>query len=218
MFVVIFGPPGAGKGTQATRIVESFEIPQVSTGDIFRRHLREGTELGQQARGFMDAGKLVPDELVSHIVNSRLAEPDCVEGALLDGFPRSLPQAQFLDAFLAGRSQRVDLVVHLVVPDAAIVERMGGRRSCLHCGATYHVVVNPPVRVGVCDRCGEELVQRADDRAETVLTRLATYHEQTRPIVDHYRQQDVVADVNGVGSIDTIASHVLAAVAEASRP
>jgi len=215
MFVIIFGGPGAGKGTQAARIIDAYPIPQVATGDIFRKNLREGTPLGLEAKGYMEAGKLVPDELVSKIVADRLAQADCDDGALLDGFPRSLPQAGFLDAWLGEHGKAIGLVVHLVVPDEAIIERMGGRRTCTNCGATYHVVVNPTKVEGVCDRCGSEVIQRSDDNEATVRTRLATYHDQTSPIVDHYRAKGVVADVQGVGSIDAISEQVLAAIAGA---
>ncbi len=215
MFVIIFGPPGAGKGTQAARIVQAHPIPQVATGDIFRKNLREGTALGIEAKGYMEAGKLVPDELVSKIVADRLQQDDCVAGALLDGFPRSLPQACFLDAWLAERGMAIGLVVHLVVPDSVIVERMGGRRTCTNCGATYHVSVSPTKVQGICDRCGSQVIQRPDDNEATVLTRLATYHEQTSPIVEHYRALGVVADVEGVGSIDRIGDHVIEAITKA---
>lgn len=215
MFVIIFGPPGAGKGTQAARIIGAYPIPQVATGDIFRKNLREGTDLGLEAKGYMEAGKLVPDDLVSRIAADRLGQDDCVRGALLDGFPRSLPQAEFLDAWLAERGEKVGLVVHLVVPDQVIVERMGGRRTCTNCGATYHVAVSPTKVEGVCDRCGSAVIQRPDDNEATVLTRLTTYHEQTGPVVEHYRAQGVVADIDGVGAIDAIGDAVLAAVAAA---
>lgn len=213
MFLIIFGPPGAGKGTQAARIVQAYPIPQVATGDIFRKNLREGTSLGLEAKGYMEAGKLVPDELVSKIVADRLQQDDCSAGALLDGYPRSLPQAAFLDAWLAERELAIGLVVHLVVPDEVIVERMGGRRTCTNCGATYHVSVNPTAVPGICDRCGSKVIQRPDDNEATVRTRLATYHEQTSPIVTHYRTLGVVADIDGVGSIDAIGQQVLDAVA-----
>ncbi|MBN1335572.1 MAG: adenylate kinase [Deltaproteobacteria bacterium] len=216
MFIVILGPPGAGKGTQAARIARSLRIPQVATGDMFRKHLGEGTELGWLARSFMDAGALVPDEVVCEMVQDRLQEPDCAEGALLDGFPRSLAQSEFLDRMLAERGQRVDRVVSLVVPDEEVVSRMGGRRTCLSCGATYHVRFSPPKVEGVCDRCGQPLVQRPDDREDTVRARLATYHRQTSPIVEHYRQGGVVLDVDGVGSIDAI-SEAIARGIEAVR-
>ena len=213
MFVILFGPPGAGKGTQAARIVGAYPIPQVATGDIFRKNLREGTALGLEAKGYMEAGELVPDELVSRIAADRLAQDDCAGGALFDGFPRSLPQARFLDGWLAERGGRIGLVVHLVVPDATIVERLGGRRTCTNCGATYHVVVSPTAIDGVCDRCGAEVIQRSDDNEATVRTRLATYHERTDPVVEHYRAKGVVADIDGVGSIAGIGDAVLAAFA-----
>ena len=212
MNIVIFGPPGAGKGTQAGLIVQRVDIPQVSTGDIFRRHLKEGTELGKKAKSYMESGALVPDELVFDIAKDRLLEDDCKDGALLDGFPRSLPQAVFLDRWLRSRDDRVHLVVNLQVPDEEVVKRMGGRRACLKCGATYHVSFNPPGSEGICDRCGHELVQRSDDLEATVRDRLTAYHEQTSPIVDHYHEQGVVADVDGVGSIDTIFEQVIAAI------
>jgi adenylate kinase len=215
MYLAIFGPPGAGKGTQAAGIVENFVLPQVATGDIFRKHLKESTPLGLEAKKWMEAGKLVPDELVVDLVKDRLGQPDCARGALLDGFPRSLPQARFFDAWLAARGAKMDLVVHLVVPDEEIVARMGGRRVCLKCGASYHVRHNPPAVPGVCDRCGDPVVQRADDNEGTVRARLATYHEQTMPIVAHYRMVGAVADIDGVGDIARISHDVLAAVTRA---
>jgi adenylate kinase len=217
MFIVLLGPPGAGKGTQAARIVKTLRIPQVATGDMFRKHLREGTELGLRARSFMDAGALVPDEVVSDMVQDRLLEPDCAQGALLDGYPRSLPQAEFLDRTLAAAGNRVDLVISLVVPDEEVVARMGGRRTCLACGATYHVRFSPPKAEGTCDRCGQDLVQRPDDREETVRARLETYHRQTSPIVDHYREEGVVLDVDGVGSIDAIFAMIARGIEVARR-
>lgn len=217
MFVVLFGPPGAGKGTQATGISELLGIPQVSTGDIFRRHLKEGTALGREARGYMDAGALVPDGLVFEIAKTRLEEPDAGAGALLDGFPRTLPQAGFLDAWLEEDGRRVGLVVNLLVPDEEVVRRMSGRRTCVSCGATWHVVANPTRQEGICDRCGSELVQRVDDKEETVRARLQTYHAQTRPIVDHYRVKGVVLDVDGTGAIEAVSGRVLAGVEAARR-
>lgn len=213
MFILLLGPPGGGKGTQAARIMERLQVPQVSTGDIFRKHLKEGTELGRRAKGYMEAGALVPDELVFEIARSRLAEADCESGALLDGFPRNLDQARFLDAWLVSGGRRVDLVLNLQVPDEEVVKRLSGRRVCLDCGATYHVVFNPPTREGACDRCGSgSVVQRADDQETTILARLVAYHEQTSPIIGHYRDQGVVKDVIGVGTIDDIWGRVEAAL------
>ncbi len=190
MDVILFGPPGAGKGTQATLITRVLGIPQVSTGDIFRRHLKEGTPLGLHARGYMNRGELVPDDVVFDIVASRLEEDECAGGALFDGFPRTVRQAELLEQWLRARGRKVDLVLSLHVPDAVVVGRLSGRRTCLGCGATYHVANNPPRVEGVCDRCGGEVVQRSDDREETIRARLETYHRETAPVLawlgDHF--------------------------------
>lgn len=213
MFVLLLGPPGGGKGTQATRIVEKLGIPQISTGDIFRKHLKEGTELGHEAKRFMDSGALVPDQLVFEIVKTRFLLPDCEKGALLDGFPRSLEQARFLDKWLAESGKKVALVVNLVVPDDEVIRRLSGRRVCLDCGATFHVRFNPTKVEGVCDRCqSRNVVQRSDDREETIRNRLVAYHQQTAPIVDHYRAAGCVVDVEGLGRIEEISGRVDAAV------
>jgi adenylate kinase len=216
MVVVLFGPPAAGKGTQASRIGERLGVPQISTGDIFRKNLREGTELGQRAKAFMDRGELVPDEVVAEIVQDRLTREDCVSGALLDGFPRSVGQAGFLDGFLATKGESVSLVLNLQIPDAEVVRRMSGRRSCLSCGATYHVEVSPPRVEGVCDRCGAEVVQRGDDQESTVRNRLAGYHAQTSPVLDWYRGRGVVRDIDGIGSIEDVALRIADAITSAN--
>jgi len=183
MDVVLFGPPGAGKGTQATAASAFLVVPHVATGDIFRKHLKGGTELGLLAKGYMDRGQLVPDEVVVDIVASRLDEEDARGGVLFDGFPRTVNQAQLLVKRLAVDDRKVDAIINLVVGDDVIVARLGGRRTCMSCGATYHVAFAPPQVSGVCDRCGGEVVQRDDDREETVRARLATYHDQTAPVL-----------------------------------
>ena len=218
MIVVVFGPPGAGKGTQAAKIVDTLGIPQVATGDMFRLHLKNETELGARAKEYMEKGQLVPDELVFDMVKDRLSQPDCKDGALLDGFPRSLAQAAFLGEWLSSQGKKVDLVINLQVSDDEVVSRMSGRRVCLDCGATYHVVANPPKVDGVCDRCGgHNVVQRKDDVEETVRARLQAYHQQTMPILDHYRAQGVVRDVDGSRSIEEVSQQVSRILAEVAR-
>ncbi len=210
MNLVLFGPPGSGKGTQAVRLASELGVPQVATGDIFRRHLKEGTPLGQLARGFMDAGQLVPDEVTCDMVAARLAEPDCAPGVLFDGFPRSVSQARWLLGWWDARSARLDRVVSLVVADSVIVERLSGRRSCLGCGATYHVVYQPPGPQ--CSRCGGEVVQRSDDRAEVVAARLETYHRDTAPVLAVLAARSPVSEVEGVGEIDSVYARIRAAI------
>lgn len=217
MDVILFGPPGAGKGTQASVITSALGVPQVATGDIFRRHLKEGTELGLLARGYMDRGQLVPDEVVVDIVASRLAQEDCAGGVLLDGFPRTVRQAELLVEWLGAHQRRIDAVFCLTVPDAVVVSRLSGRRTCLSCGATYHVVNNPPAVSGVCDRCGGEVVQRKDDAEATVNDRLATYHRDTAPVLAWLRGRSTVVDIDGTRSIEEVESQLrgaLGAIAE----
>jgi adenylate kinase len=210
--VILFGPPGAGKGTQATAICEALHIPHVSTGDIFRAHLKQGTALGQTARSYMDRGQLVPDAVVCDITTSRLAEADAEGGALLDGFPRTVGQAELLAAWLDQHGRRIDVVISLEVPSEVLVARLSGRRTCLSCGATYHVQHNPPAREGVCDRCGGEVVQRSDDREETVRARLQTYVRDTAPVLDWLASRGAVHRVDGDQPIDTVRSTILAAL------
>ena len=204
MRLIMLGAPGAGKGTQAAKVAEAYGIPHISTGDIFRANIKGGTALGKKAKEFMDAGKLVPDELVCDLVADRIAREDCQKGYVLDGFPRTIPQAEALEKAAADLGTRIDYAVDIEVPDDAIVERMSGRRACLKCGATYHVLYNPPKEEGICDVCGSELVQRADDKPETVKTRLSVYHEQTQPLIDFYQGKGVLATVDGTLPMDEV--------------
>ncbi len=212
MDVILFGPPGAGKGTQATAISEALSIPHISTGDIFRKHLKEGTELGQLARSYMDKGQLVPDKVVCDIVASRLIESDCVGGALLDGFPRTVPQAEMLSDWLSSQGRKVGAVVNLRVDDAILVARLSGRRTCMGCGATYHVDNNPTSAPGLCDRCGGDVVQRKDDSAETVKARLETYARDTAPVLAWLTPRCTVHTVDGAQPIDEVQGAILTAL------
>ena len=197
MNIIFLGPPGAGKGTQAQRICDALKIPQISTGDILRRAMKEGTETGLKAKSFIDAGKLVPDEVIIDIVKERLAQDDCRNGYILDGFPRTVPQAEALDTFAT-----IDCVIELAVEDQVLVDRLSGRRVCLKCGATYHVSMLDGKTV--CEKCGDPLIQRDDDKAETVLNRLKVYHDQTAPLIDYYGQKGLLHKVDGDQSIDGI--------------
>ena len=201
---VLLGPPGAGKGTQAVKLVDKYQVPHISTGDIFRKNISEGTELGVKAKSYIDAGKLVPDELTCEIVTSRLLEDDCANGFLLDGFPRTILQADKLDQFLKENGMKLDIVINLSVPSEQIISRLSGRRICRSCGASYNIVTIPPKKEGVCDRCGGELYQRKDDAPETVASRLKTYDEQTAPLVDYYKNTGVLADFDGTKDAEAI--------------
>lgn len=198
--VILLGPPGAGKGTQAVRIVDKFNVPHISTGDIFRDNIKKGTELGKKAKAYMDRGELVPDDLVIEIATTRLLEDDCKEGFLLDGFPRTIYQAEKLDAFLEKHGQKIDKVLNLDVKKDVLIERLTGRRVCKGCGASFHIKNMPPKKAGVCDACGGELFQRSDDTAATVANRIDVYNEQTLPLVEYYKKAGVLFDVDG--SID----------------
>ncbi len=209
MRLILLGPPGAGKGTQAKRLIERYGIPQISTGDILRAAVREGTELGRKAKQYMDAGQLVPDEVVIGIIRERLKEADCARGFILDGFPRTVPQAEALKGVLAELGQALDHVVSIEVPDEDLVERLTGRRTCRGCGAMYHVRFSPPKQDGVCDRCGGELYQRDDDREDTIRARLKVYHDQTAPLVAFYEGEGLLRRVDGVGSVDEIYGRIL---------
>jgi adenylate kinase len=204
MKIVMLGAPGAGKGTQAKKLSAKYEIPHISTGDIFRANIKNGTELGQKAKVFMDQGLLVPDELVVDLVIDRFKEPDCSRGYVLDGFPRTIPQAKALDEALAKQNDALEHAIDVDVPDINIINRMSGRRACISCGATYHVVTIPPKKEGICDVCGGELVLRDDDKPETVKKRLKVYHEQTQPLIDYYKNKGILKSVNGTRDLEDI--------------
>ena len=204
MKIIMLGAPGAGKGTQAKKIAEKYGIPHISTGDIFRANIKNGTELGMKAKTYMDQGLLVPDELVVDLVVDRLAQDDCVNGCVLDGFPRTIPQAECLDAALAAKGEAIDYAVDVDVPDENIINRMSGRRACVACGATYHIVHIPTKVEGVCDRCGESLILRDDDKPETVKKRLDVYHAQTQPLIDYYTSKNVLKTVDGTQDMEAV--------------
>ena len=197
MKIIMLGAPGAGKGTQAKMIAEKYSIPHISTGDIFRANIKNGTELGKKAKSYMDKGQLVPDELTLDLIMDRFKQDDCKNGYVLDGYPRTIPQAEALDTALKAKGEKVDFAIDVDVPDENIVKRMGGRRACVGCGATYHVVYSPTKVEGVCDKCGEELIVRDDDKPETVLNRLEVYHNQTQPLIDYYNEQGILKSVDG---------------------
>ncbi len=197
MKIVMLGAPGAGKGTQAKKISEKFSIPHISTGDIFRANIKNGTELGKKAKVYMDQGLLVPDELVVDLVVDRLKQEDCKNGYILDGFPRTIPQAEALDNALTAIGEKMDYAINIEVPDDYIINRMAGRRACVSCGGTYHIVNIPTKVEGICDVCGGTLILREDDKPETVKKRLDVYHEQTQPLVDYYQGKGILVDVDG---------------------
>lgn len=203
MKIIMLGAPGAGKGTHAKKITEKFGIPAISTGDIFRKNIKNGTELGKKAKEYMDAGNLVPDELVCDLVVDRLKQDDCKNGYILDGFPRTIPQAEALTAALAKNDDAIDYALEIFIEDQAIIDRMSGRRVCKSCGATYHVVNIPPKTEGVCDECDGELIVRDDDAPETVKKRLDVYHEQTAPLIDYYKKQGILKVIDGSKGLDT---------------
>lgn len=204
MKIIMLGAPGAGKGTQAKKIAEKYSIPHISTGDIFRANIKNNTELGQKAKTYMDKGELVPDELVVDLIMDRFKEADCANGYVLDGFPRTIPQAEALDKALSANGESVDYAINVEVPDENIINRMSGRRACVGCGATYHIQFNAPKVEGVCDTCGEKLILRDDDKPETVKNRLSVYHEQTQPLIDYYSKKGVLAEVDGTQAMDDV--------------
>ena len=202
--IVLLGPPGAGKGTQAKSISNRYSIPHISTGDIFRKNISEGTPLGIEAKSYMDKGQLVPDEVTINMVKDRLTWEDCKNGYLLDGFPRTVAQAEALQEFLASRNESLDTALSIEVPSEFILERMTGRRVCPSCGASYHVKFNPPAKAGVCDVCGSDIVQRKDDTEETVSERLDVYERQTQPLIDFYNDKNLLSTVDGTKAINEV--------------
>ncbi len=210
MKIIMLGAPGAGKGTQAKMIAEKYQVPHVSTGDIFRANIKNGTELGLEAKKYMDKGLLVPDELTVKILLDRVALADCANGYVLDGFPRTIPQAEVLTKELEKLGEAVDYAINVDVPDENIVKRMSGRRACLKCGATYHIEHIPSKVEGVCDTCGSELVLRDDDKPETVLNRLKVYHDQTQPLIDYYENQAVLKSVDGTVDMQDVFAAIVA--------
>ena len=204
MKIIMLGAPGAGKGTQAKQIAAKYQIPHISTGDIFRANIKNGTELGKKAKTYMDQGALVPDELTCDLVMDRIQQDDCKNGFVLDGFPRTIPQAEALKAALDKMGETIDYAIDVEVPDENIVNRMGGRRACIGCGATYHVEFNAPKVEDVCDTCGGELVLRDDDKPETVQKRLSVYHAQTQPLIDYYKKANVLVEVDGTQDINVV--------------
>ena len=214
MKIIMLGAPGAGKGTQAKKIADKYQIPHISTGDIFRANIKEGTELGKKAKSYMDQGLLVPDELTLELIMDRFQNPDCANGYVLDGFPRTIPQAEALTAALEKNGETIDYAINVEVPDENIVARMSGRRACLACGATYHVVYAPTKEEGICDRCGEKLVLRDDDKPETVQKRLNVYHEQTQPLIDYYTQSGILKEVDGTIDINEVFAEIVKILGE----
>ena len=209
MKIIMLGAPGAGKGTQAQKIAAKCEIPHISTGDIFRANIKNGTELGKKAKTYMDQGLLVPDELVCDLVVDRIQQDDCKKGYILDGFPRTIPQAESLDKALAAIGEKMDYAIDVEVPDENIVKRMGGRRACVGCGATYHLVYAPTKKEGICDACGGDLILRDDDKPETVQKRLGVYHEQTQPLIDYYKNQGILREVDGSVDMEDVFKEIL---------
>ena len=209
MKIIMLGAPGAGKGTQAKMIADKYQIPHISTGDIFRANIKNGTELGQKAKTYMDQGLLVPDELVVDLVVDRVKQDDCEKGYVLDGFPRTIPQAESLDAALAKLDDSIDYAINVEVPDENIVKRMSGRRACVACGATYHIVHIPTKVEGICDRCGKELILRDDDKPETVQKRLGVYHEQTQPLIEYYTNKGSLVEVDGTKDMNEVFSDIV---------
>lgn len=210
MKIIMLGAPGAGKGTQAKKIAEKYSIPHISTGDIFRANIKEGTELGKKAKEYMDKGALVPDELVCDLVVDRISQEDAKNGYVLDGFPRTIPQAEALDAALSKINEKVDYAIDVDVPDDNIINRMSGRRACVACGGTYHIVFNPTKAEGVCDACGGQLILRDDDKPETVKNRLKVYHEQTQPLIEYYTKKNILKSVDGTQDMSKVFDSIVA--------
>ncbi|MCL6447383.1 MAG: adenylate kinase [Armatimonadetes bacterium] len=212
MNLLIMGPPGAGKGTQAEVLVKELQITHISTGDMFRNAIKEGTEMGKKAREYMDRGELVPDEVVVGMVKDRLSQPDCAKGFLLDGFPRTLPQARALDETLPSMGIKLDGVINIDVPRERLMARLTGRRVCKNCGASYHILFNPPQTPGKCNACGGELYQRSDDNEEAVANRLDVYEAQTQPLIDYYKEKGLLKNINGDQEIGKVLADILASL------
>lgn len=210
MKIIMLGAPGAGKGTQAKKIAEKYQIPHISTGDIFRANIKGGTELGMKAKSYMDQGGLVPDDVTIGMLLDRIHEADCEDGYVLDGFPRTIPQAESLTKALSEMGEHMDYAIDVDVPDENIINRMAGRRACLSCGATYHIVYNAPKQEGVCDVCGEKLVLRDDDKPETVQKRLGVYHEQTQPLIEYYGKAGILVTVDGTKDLNEVFKDIVA--------
>lgn len=204
MKIIMLGAPGAGKGTQAKKIAEKYQIPHISTGDIFRANIKAGTELGKKAKSYMDEGALVPDELVVDLVVDRVGQEDAKNGYVLDGFPRTIPQAEALDKALNAIGEKMDYAINVEVPDENIIHRMSGRRACVDCGGTYHIKYNPTKTEGVCDACGGKLILRDDDKPETVQNRLEVYHKQTQPLIEYYSKQNIMKEVDGTVDMEDV--------------
>ena len=214
MKIIMLGAPGAGKGTQAKMIADKYSVPHISTGDIFRANIKNGTELGMEAKKYMDQGQLVPDELTVKILLDRVAQDDCKNGYVLDGFPRTIPQANVLDEALNKLGEKIDFAVNVDVPDENIIRRMGGRRACVSCGATYHIEHVPPKTEGICDRCNSELILRDDDKPETVKNRLEIYHEQTQPLIEFYEAKGVLKNVDGTVDMNDVFAAIVSILGE----
>ena len=212
MNLILLGPPGAGKGTQATRIVEKYKVPHISTGDIFRENIKNNTPLGQKAQEYMNKGELVPDQLVVDIALDRLGKDDCKNGFLLDGFPRTVFQADALDKFLKDKGKGIDLVINIEVEDKMLIERLDARRVCPTCAATYNVIGMPPKKEGICDKCNDTLIQRKDDKKETVGNRIKVYHEQTSPLIDYYKEKGLIKDFDGMIGADALFDEIVKAI------
>ena len=214
MKIIMLGAPGAGKGTQAKQIAEKYHIPHISTGDIFRANIKNGTQLGKDAKKYMDQGMLVPDELTTNLLVDRIKNADCENGYVLDGFPRTIPQAECLDQALAKMDDAVDNAINVDVPDENIIRRMSGRRACLSCGATYHIQYHPPKADNTCDVCGSQLVLRDDDKPETVKKRLEVYHGQTQPLMDYYAAKNILIQVDGTQDIEKVFADIVQVLGE----
>lgn len=217
MNLILLGAPGAGKGTQGKNLSETYKIPQISTGDILRANVRSKTQLGMKAKEYMDKGALVPDDVVVNMVVDRIQQEDCVNGFILDGFPRNLNQAEVLEATLRKMSKKIDSAVGIDVDRKELVRRLSGRRVCRKCGASYHVIFNPPVNIGMCDKCGSEIYQRDDDKEETIEARLKVYEQETFPLIEYYAKKGLYKAVDGIGTVDQITKSIMEAIAKGSR-